>query len=348
MLRSFLPAAALLGTALLAGCAQTGGQTAAVSAEVPAQTGPYRPFSETSPWNTKIPADAKIDPNSDILMADFAGLNSLYINMPEWSVAVYPVDAKTTPRHYVQALYPNQYGRGFGPQQQIPIPEGATAGGPHLGTGYIVLEDRAAGTAWEMRQAGQNQDGGWYAGFGATVDLNGDGVSPPWMMAESPVAAASPRPSGVPLVAGLIRVDELKAGKIEHALAFGYPLARTNAFVPPASTALAPRDGQPGNPFGLPMGARIMLDPAYDIENTKLSPSAKVIARALQEYGAILVDEAGGMVLYAEAAPERLAEFEGLLSTEEMHLLFTPEFMSRNFRVLEIGTTMPGKPVPLQ
>lgn len=344
MMRTILPAAAILGAALLAGCAQTGASTAAVTTEIAEETGPYRPFSADSPWNTKIPADAKIDPNSDILMADFAELNPLHINMAEWSVAVYQVDQKTTPDHYVQALYPNQYGRGFGPRERIPIPDGAAPAGPDLGTGYIVLEDRKAGTAWEMRQAGQNKDGGWYTGFGATVNLRGDGVSPPWMMAESPLAAASPRPSGAPLVAGLIRVDELKAGKIEHALAFGYPLARTGAFVPPASTALGLQNGRAHNPFGLPMGARIMLDPDYDIENTLMTPSAKVIARALQEYGAILVDEAGATVLYAEAAPEKLAEFEGLLTSEELHLLFTPEFISRNFRVLDIGTVLPGKP----
>jgi hypothetical protein len=345
MMRSILPAAAVLGAAILAGCAHPGAEPAAAATEMAELAGPFRPFSADSPWNTKIPADAKIDPNSDILTADFAELNPLHINIAEWSVAVYPVDAKKTPRRYVQALYPNQYGRGFGPRQRIPIPDGATAGGPELGTGYIVLEDRKAGTAWEMRQAGQNQDGGWFAGFGATVDLRGTGVSPPWMTTESPLLAASPRPSGVPLTAGLIRVDELKAGNIEHALAFGYPNVRTNAFVSPASTGIASQEGRADNPFGLPLGARFRLDPSYDIENTKLSPSAKVIARALQEYGAILVDEAGGSVLYAEGSPEAIAEFKGLLTPEELHLLFTPEFMSKHFQVLEITGIMPAQPV---
>jgi hypothetical protein len=165
------------------------------------------------------------------------------------------------------------------------------------------------------------------------------------MTTESPLLAASPRPSGVPLTAGLIRVDELKAGNIEHALAFGYPNVRTNAFVSPASTGIASQEGRADNPFGLPLGARFRLDPSYDIENTKLSPSAKVIARALQEYGAILVDEAGGSVLYAEGSPEAIAEFKGLLTPEELHLLFTPEFMSKHFQVLEITGIMPAQPV---
>jgi hypothetical protein len=342
MLRQVLPAAALIGAVFLAGCAQTGATAPVATTEAPAETGPFRPFSAESPWNTKIPADAKIDPNSDVLTAQFLDLNPLHINIKEWSVAVYPVDAKTK-RRYVQALYPDQYGRGFGPRIQIPIPEGASPAGPDLGTGYIVLEDRAAGTAWEMRQAGQNPDGGWFAGFGSTIDLKGSGVNRPWMTEANRLMSGSPRPSGAPLLAGLIRVDELKAGQIDHALAFAYPNARMDAFVAPASDALAGKSpNAAGN--GLPLGTRIQLDPNYDVEDTKLSPEAKTIARALQTYGAILVDQAAGTVLYAEASPDKLAEWDGLLDSGELYLLFTPEFMSKNFRVLDMGETMPGQP----
>lgn len=344
MLRQILPAAVLLSAALVTGCAQTGEKAAPAVTENIAETGPWRPFSATSPWNTPIASDTPIDPNSDVLMGEFADLNALYINMPEWSVAIYQVDADT-PKRTVQGLYPDSYGPGFGFNKRIPLPEGATAGGPDGGTGFLVLEDRKAGKAWEMRQAGQTEDGSWFAGFGAEVDLRGTGVNTPWMRASSATQGMSPRASGVPLVAGLIRVEELKAGRIDHALAFAYPIARTGAFVPPASTALEATQDRPVNPFGLPMGARIQLDPSYDIENTLLSPEGKVIARALQEFGAILVDDAGGTVLFAEAAPAQLAEWEGVLSPDELNLLFTPEFMSKNFRVLEIGPTLAGKPV---
>lgn len=344
MLRQILPAAALFTAALITGCAQTGEKAAPAVTEAAAETGPWRPFSAASPWNTPIAANAPIDPNSDVLMGEFANLNALHINMPEWSVSVYPVDA-ATPKKTVQGLYADSYGPGFGPNKRIPIPEGASPAGPDGGTGFLVLEDRKAGKAWEMRQAGQYENGNWFAGFGAEIDLRGTGVNAPWMQALSATHGMSPRASGAPLVAGLIRVEELKAGRIDHALAFAYPIARTGAFVPPASTALEAVNGRIDNPFGLPMGARIQLDPSYDIENTLLSPEGKVIARALQEYGAILVDDAGATVLFAEAAPAQLTEWEGVMSPDELHLLFTPEFMSKNFRVLEIGPTLAGKPV---
>jgi hypothetical protein len=345
-----LPATALISALLLSGCAQTGlkipvlsAPAAEEAAPVAAQTGPWRPFSADSPWNTPIAADAKIDPNSDILMGEFAALNALHINMTEWSVAVYPVDSKKAPKRYVRDLYQGQYGPGFGPRKRVPIPEGVSAAGPDFGTGYLVLEDRKAGKAWEMRQAGQDLDGTWFTGFGAEVDLKGAGVKTPWMQAKAPALAGSPRPSGAPLIAGLIRTEELKAGKIDHALALGSPNVRRDVFVAPASTALASVDGTAATTLGLPLGTRLQLDPSYDIENTALSPEGQAIARALQTYGAILVDEAGGNVLYAEAAPAQLAEWKDVLTPDELHSLFTPEFMSKNFRVLELGEPMPGK-----
>lgn len=347
MLRHLLSATALMGTALIAGCAQTGEAPPVLTADPAATQMDWRPFSAESPWNTKIAPDAKIDPDSDALTGVFADLNPLHINMPEWSVAVYYVDQTQTPKKPVQALYPDQYGTGFGPDALIPIPDGAKAAGPDLGSGYLAIVDRLHGMAWEMRQAGQYPEtGGWFAGYGAKVDLRASGVNAPWMEAPTPGVSGSPRPSGAPLLAGLIRVDEIKSGRIDHALAFAYPAVRTGVFVAPASTALEATDGREPNPFGMPMGTRIQLNPDYDIDQTLLSPEAKIIARALQEYGAILVDEADGTVLFAESGPEQLAAWEGVLAPGDLQLLFTPEFMSLNFRVLEIGTPMPGKPRP--
>jgi hypothetical protein len=340
---------AVIGAALLSGCAQTGNapstsQTAQVaSLATPEASGPWRPFSADSPWNRQIPAGTAYDPDSDVLAADFGNQPVLYINMPEWSVAVHPVDSEGVERRFVRPLYEGYYGRGFGPRKRVPIPDGASPAGPDGGTAYMVLEDRAAGAAWEMRQAGQDANGAWFAGFGSKIDLNGSGVNPVGAAANGPHDSTSPRPSGAPLIAGLIRVEDVKAGRIDHALAFGYKNVRTDTFVSPASTALKSGPDRPSNAAGLPFGTRIQLDPSYDIENTKLSPEGKVIARALQEYGAILVDEADGFVLYAEASPAALSEWNGLLEPGELHMLFTSDFMSKNFRILDIDPASAGQ-----
>lgn len=348
MLRQILPAAALLGAVLTAGCAQTGeipAETLTVAAEAPAG---WRPFSADSPWNTKLPVDPKIDPNSDVLVADIAADSVLYVNMPEWSVLVKYFDSSKAPKRRVRALYEGHYGEGFEPRQSVPLPDDVLpAGSTSAQTNYTTLVDPVRNLAWDTRQLGRDENGNWFAGFGTRVDLAGTGVSPPWMKSERSDLSAGARPSGAPLLAGLIRVDEVKAGHIDHALAFAYPLAQTGKFVPPASTALVAADKAGERPTGLPMGARIQLNPAYDIDNTLLSPGAKVVARALQEYGAILVDEAGATVLFAEGGPEQLAEWEGVLAPSDLQTLFTGDFIALNFRVIDTGTTMPGMPTPI-
>jgi hypothetical protein len=348
MLRLNLTAAALVGAALLAGCAQTGEIPATVltvAAEAPAG---WRPFSADSPWNTPIGENPKLDPNSDVLAADVGAGGDLYINMAEWSVMVKYFDSSAAPKRSVRALYEGRYGRGFGPDDLVPLPadtlpEGATDAQTH----YTTLVDPVRNIAWDTRQLGKSLQGDWFAGFGTKVDLTGTGVSMPWMKAERSDLAAGPRPSGTPLIAGLIRVDEVKAGRIDHALAFAYPMAQTGKFVPPASTALTAASPEGERHIGLPMGARIQLDPAYDIDQTLLSPGAKVVAKALQEYGAILVDEAGATVLYAESGAEQLAAWDGVLAAGDLQMLFTQDFIATHFRVIDTGPALPGIPAKL-
>lgn len=351
-MKNSLKLAAALSALALTACAQTGfdaktalpptAEEIAAAAQAPAG---WRPFSADSPWNTKIPADPALAPNSEVLIEDFASHSSLTINMPVYSVATYYIDSEKTPKRRVYPYYEGDYGRGFAPGTRIPAPAYAVPPGPEGSTAYLAMVDPAAGRAWEMKQGALDPEtGDWGTAFGAEVDLTGTGISPPWMVTADANLSASPRPSGIPLMAGLIRLNEMKAGRIDHALAIAYPAPRTGTFVSPASMALEASEGVAPNHFGLPMGARIQLDPAYDIENTNLSPSGKIIARALQEYGAIVVDQTGSTVLYAEAAPAQLDAWQGLLTPEDLSLLFTPEMMGRNFRVLDLGQQMPGRP----
>ncbi len=345
MLRKMLPAAALFGAALIAGCAQTPEiplSTLAVPAEPDAG---WRPFSADSPWNTKIAADAVVDPNSDVLVADFGNSGAFYVNMPEWSVMVKYFDSTKAPKRSVRAIYEGRYGPGFEPGQTVPIPADAfDPETPVSQSNYFTLVDPARNLAWDMRQSGQTPEGVWYAGFGAAVDLSGTGVAKPWMKAERADLSGGARPSGAPLIAGLIRVDEVKAGRIDHALAFATPLPQTGKFLPPASMGLQATSRAGERVTGLPLGARIQLNPGYDIDNTLLSPGAKVVARALQEYGAILVDEAGANVFFAESGPEQLAAWQGVLAPDDLQMLLTPDFIAVNFRVIDTGEPLPGIP----
>jgi hypothetical protein len=318
---------------------------ASPQAEVAEAPATWRPFADTSPWNTPVPADAAIDPDSKALMEEFATHGGLYINITAWSVPVYYVDIDETPRHDVYDLYPGRIGRGFEHPRSIPIPNGATLSPPARGTGYIAIVDKQRSLEWDMKQAFQKDDGQWYAGFGAVTNLRGTGVSKPWNEAEEPLHAATALPSGFPLTAGLVRLDEIAAGRISHALMIGTPEIRTDVFIPPASTGLASNGTlQLRNNGGLPMGAHIQLDPSLNLDKLELSPAGKTIARALQEYGAFVGENAGANTLFAEGSPEQVAAWDGVLAQNELQAVFPPEMMSKHFRLIEMGDLLPGQP----
>ena len=106
-------------------------------------------------------------------------------------------------------------------------------------------------------------------------------------------AVTAPR---LPLVAGLVRIDEIVAGHIDHALAFVVPNTSPE-FVWPAARS----DGHNDDGTGLPMGAWIRL--RADVDTSGFPPSVRVVATALQVHGAILADTGGvrdGFILSIE------------------------------------------------
>ena len=144
------------------------------------------------------------------------------------------------------------------------------------------------------------------------------------------------------LIAGLIRPDEIKTGKIDHALVFAYQRGRSEFFIPPASTAQATMN-EMNNKFGIPMGGRIQLDPNINVDTLNLNRACKIIAKAIQVYGAFNGDYAGATVLYADNSPSALEEWKEVLQKEDLLKVFTPEFIKKHFRVIEMGNLLPGQ-----
>jgi hypothetical protein len=118
----------------------------------------------------------------------------------------------------------------------------------------------------------------------------------------------SGRSSGASYCGGLVRQQEYASGKIEHALAMGWPsrLVRSprmpGAFVPPARTS----DGTGRSAFtAVPMGARLQLDPRLtdaQLMDLGVDRNDLPIAHALQRYGSYVVDSSSAMAIYAESA----------------------------------------------
>jgi hypothetical protein len=112
------------------------------------------------------------------------------------------------------------------------------------------------------------------AGSGAVWDLGSNTLrTDGWTSADA---------AGLPILPGLVRYDEVKAGAIRHAIRFTAELTQDEHLWP------ARHDAGSNEPSYPPMGARFRLRSEYDISG--YGARARVVLRAMQRYGLILAD----------------------------------------------------------
>jgi hypothetical protein len=265
-------------------CAQiTTGQGASLSG--------FRPFTANNLWNTDISA-APVDPNSDAIV-NYIGAN-IGIH-PDFGSGLYQGSSMGIPYVVVNGTQANvaidfsAYGDESDPGP-MPVPNNAPIEGyPNPGNGdrHVLVLDNGNCWLYEMYSSYPNNDGSWNAGSAAVWDLLND-EQRPWTWTSADAA-------GLPIFAGLIRYDEVAAGKIPHALRF--TLARSReAFVPPASHWAA----NSSDSLAAPMGMRLRLKSSFDVSG--FSASNQVILNALKHYGMIMADN--GSSMYISGAPD--------------------------------------------
>lgn len=316
-------------------------------------------FHDSSFWNQPINVDAPVDPDSRAMLNFLAkhDARGFWINLHSWTIPIYEVDA-STPRKkvrrriqagrsegclersipYLHPQHPMGHGREFASDAQaglIPIPTYARPD-PESDS-HIALVDWANGWIWDMWAARIGPDGEWECNSGMKYRADGPGVFDRADFdvhnGESIHPYGPARAAGVPILAGTIMHDEVAAGVISHKLGFATQAAAFQRFVhPPACWT----DG--GWPEGLPEGAVVQLDPAIDVEQLKISRGAKIVARALQIYGAVNVDVCGGHALYGQGLRNdpRGRTWDGLLTENALVGLGF-----ENFRVLKMENVIP-------
>jgi hypothetical protein len=194
------------------------------------------------------------------------------------------VHAKTTPKSRVTFEYADESDKGPYPiPANVPI-EGQPAHG-NGGDRHALIVDRDTCTLYELF-ALHRTPSGWAAGSGAIWSLRSNRLRPAgWTSADA---------AGLPILPGLARYDEVKAGRIDPALRFPAPRTR-NAYVYPARHQ-ASNESDPALP---PMGLRVRLKASVDISG--LPRQARIVAQALKTYGMILADN--GSPWYVSGAP---------------------------------------------
>lgn len=238
----------------------------------------------------------------------------------EWSVPVYFAE-RDTPRRDVLLT------ADWAPATrmlEVPIPAWARAGPDEDGS--MVVLDLDAGCEYDFWQA-RREDGRWSASWANAIRLDGDGVFPKGLSA---------RGSGFALLAGVIWPEELRRGRIDHALVFTYPFARSGGPVAPATES----DGDVDRADAIPEGARVQLDPSLDLDALDLEPYERTIARCLQEYGMILGDSGGGIELEAvHPQSARGDPYAGLLPDEA--IVDLGRIPVERLRILRLGPVRP-------
>lgn len=151
---------------------------------------------------------------------------------------------------------------------------------------HLLVVDRSKCRLYELYDVARS-GGRWTAGSGATWNLRSNKLRPDgWTSADA---------AGLPILPGLVRYDEIAAGRINHAVRFTAPRTRSAHIFPARHDA-----GEGNDPSLPPMGMRVRLRASFD--TSTLPPQARIIARALQTYGMLLADN--GTEWYVTGAPD--------------------------------------------
>jgi hypothetical protein len=309
------------------------------SAPLPA---PGQLFSPASPWNTPATgtADAKSATMITSLEAAFvergngfeiAGLDAY----PDYGVPFYEAGA-ATPRAQVKGKY--EWWTGL---SGVPIPSQASpaAGSDH----HLSIWDVPNHTVYEFWEAAKNSDGTWSAGAGATFDTNGLGY-------QAKPNALSARAYGGSLIAGGIRLKEMQAGVIRHALGMAYPNATGTKYamglgVDGVTQNIASHCDNQANPelntaANIPEGARLRLKASVDVDGKcGASKGCKVIGAALKKYGAYVVDHSRVATFYTEILTGTGASWSGTLGPTDARA-----FAAEDFEVLALPAVLTSAP----
>ena len=173
---------------------------------------------------------------------------------------------------------------------RYPIPGGADGvhieGGPDAdGDRHALLLDRDACRLFELFDL-QGRPGAWSAGSGATWSLRSTRLRPAgWTSADA---------AGLPILPLLARYQEVRRGRIDHALRVTVRRTR-RAYVHPARHFASDSD-DPSLPR---MGERLRLKAGVDLSG--LPRQARVVARAMRRYGLVVADN--GSDWYVSGAP---------------------------------------------
>jgi hypothetical protein len=155
------------------------------------------------------------------------------------------------------------------------------------GDRHVIVVDKGTCRLYELFDVHHRSDG-WHAGSGATWSLERNRLRPAgWTSADA---------AGLPILPGLLRLDEVRAGRVDHAIRFTTDVTDRRYLWPARHQAGSVDDhGYP------PMGARFRLRGGFDLSGFRAD--TRVVLRAMKRYGLVLADN--GSPWYFQGTSEK-------------------------------------------
>lgn len=178
--------------------------------------------------------------------------------------------------------------------QDVPIPADAV---PAAGDDkHLTIYDPAQDVMWEFwvaRKSGNN----WSACWGGRLD----NVSASQGYFTGMYGSTA---TGISQAATAISVEQAQRGKITHAMCLVVVDAKKwTEHSWPAQRS----DGHVDAPDAMPEGRRLRLDPTVNVDALGLTPFAKTVAKAAQEYGFVVCDKGGAVAVVTESGEQEKA-----------------------------------------
>lgn len=274
------------------------------TASVQPSTNPYLAptasiFGAASIWRENISA-APLAADSAVQVADLARqVRDNYGGRAAFNNGAYSVGYVTAPAGtpLTTVAFNNCQGKSYTPSGLydgvknfvgVPIPGNALAapGSDHNLTVWSPSTDQL----WEFWVATPTATG-WSACWGGRLDH----VSTALGYFGGGMGTTA---TGLSHAGGMVRVQELRAGAIDHAISlnvidaaafwrYSWPAQRSDGYDPNGVHPIAE-------------GTRFRLDPSVNVDTLDLHPVARMIAKAAQKYGFIVQDKGGAVAVIGE------------------------------------------------
>ena len=251
------------------------------------------PYAPDSYVNKPLADNAPLDPQSAVMVQRLVSqVNESHAWIGTTDYYDYGVPIYTVPagQPTVRVSTPSS---GLQPQfEAVPLPADAL---PDAGTdGHLVVYQPSTDTTWEFWVLSKDGAGNWSALFGGRMQ---NVSTNPGYFVDPPGTGYGARATSIPLMAGVLRISELQAHQIDHAIGFAMPR--------PAPCYRWPAQRQDGNLknsdwLAPPEGAILRLPASLNLDAMSMPALTRAIAKAVQRHGMVLQDRGGNVGFQGE------------------------------------------------